>query len=178
MEESLTERGKSMAAPAIFILVFTFHFVSKYIESVKKKKGAMSDKDVQLRAEIKRLLKEASSLTQPSTFAQAAKLRRMAAAKEKELAKYQEMHERDMKMSFGTYEKLILISQVVTYVVLILCYWKIPVTTISDQLVRPFGRLLSWKAGTSLKDNVVIGIIPWLVVSTRVSKFICRKVLN
>ncbi|BBH08107.1 hypothetical protein Prudu_020206 [Prunus dulcis] len=39
-----------------------------------------------LRGEIKDLLKEASSLSQPSTFAQAAKLRRMAAVKEKELA--------------------------------------------------------------------------------------------
>ncbi|KAL6545109.1 hypothetical protein OROHE_009774 [Orobanche hederae] len=178
MEEISTERGTTMAAPAIFILVFSFHFVSKYIESCKKKKGATSDLDIQLRAEIKQLLKEASSLTQPSTFAQAAKLRRMAAAKEKELAKHQEIHEKDMKMSFGTYEKLLMISKVVTYVVLILWFWKLPVTSISDQLVQPFGKLLSWRAGRSLKDNVVVGIIPWLVVSTRVSKFICRKVLN
>ncbi|KAL6509362.1 hypothetical protein OROGR_022672 [Orobanche gracilis] len=178
MEEISTERGKTMAAPAIFILVFSFHFVSKYIESCKKKKGATNDLDIQLRAEIKQLLKEASSLTQPSTFAQAAKLRRMAAAKEKELAKHQEIHEKDMKMSFGTYERLLMILKVVTYVVLILWFWKLPVTSISDQLVQPFGNLLSWRAGRSLKDNVVVGIIPWLIVSTRVSKFICRKVLN
>ncbi|KAL0438068.1 UNVERIFIED_CONTAM: hypothetical protein Slati_2289800 [Sesamum latifolium] len=87
MEETLSERGKSLAAPVIFILVFSFHFVSNYIHSCKKKKG-MSDVYGQLRAEIKQLLKEASSLSQPSTFAQAAKLKRMAAAKEKELAKY------------------------------------------------------------------------------------------
>ncbi|KAK6114856.1 hypothetical protein DH2020_007125 [Rehmannia glutinosa] len=178
MEEILTERGKSLAAPVIFILVFSFHFVSKYLESYKRKKGSISDVDIQLRAEIKQLLKEASSLTQPSTFAQAAKLRRMAAAKEKELAKHQEMHEKDMKLSFGTYEKLLMISKVATYVMLILWFWKIPVTTISDQLVQPFGKLLSWRAGKSLKDNVVVGIIPWLIVSTRVSKFICRKVMN
>ncbi|KAK6132326.1 hypothetical protein DH2020_033950 [Rehmannia glutinosa] len=207
MEEILTERGKSLAAPVISILVFSFHFVSKYLESYKRKKGSISDVDIQLRAEIKQLLKEASSLTQicwvdifktlllarlffdlnveilatyglPSTFAQAAKLRRMAAAKEKELAKHQEMHEKDMKLSFGTYEKLLMISKVATYVMLILWFWKIPVTTISDQLVQPFGKLLSWRAGKSLKDNVVVGIIPWLIVSTRVSKFICRKVMN
>ncbi|KAK6114832.1 hypothetical protein DH2020_007101 [Rehmannia glutinosa] len=236
MEEILTERGKSLAAPVIFILVFSFHFVSKYLESYKRKKGSISDVDIQLRAEIKQLLKEASSLTQicwvdifktlllarlffdlnveilatyglPSTFAQAAKLRRMAAAKEKELAKHQEMHEKDMKLSFGTYEKLLMISKVVSFnswkfeiitflllgffgtqsavsytgcydVMLILWFWKIPVTTISDQLVQPFGKLLSWRAGKSLKDNVVVGIIPWLIVSTRVSKFICRKVMN
>ncbi|KAI3464489.1 hypothetical protein Pfo_021152 [Paulownia fortunei] len=141
MEEILTERGKSLAAPVIFIVVFYFHFVSKYLESYKKKKGSMSDLDIQLRAEIKQLLKEASSLSQPSTFAQAAKLRRMATAKEKELAKHQEMHKKDMKLSFDTYEKLLMISKVVTYVVLILWFWKIPVTTISDQLVQPFGSI-------------------------------------
>ncbi|KAL7135333.1 hypothetical protein ABFS83_11G087100 [Erythranthe nasuta] len=178
MEENLTEHGNSLAAPAIFILVFSLHFVSKYLEFHKKKKGSMSELDVQLRAEIKQLLKEASSLTQPSTFAQAAKLRRMAAAKEKELAKNQEMHDKDMKLSFGTYEKLLTISKVVTYVVLILWLWKIPITTISDQLVQPFGKLLSWRSGAYLKDNVVVGIIPWLIVSTRVSRFICRKVME
>ncbi|KAG8378289.1 hypothetical protein BUALT_Bualt08G0122000 [Buddleja alternifolia] len=174
MEETMTERGKSLAAPAIFILVFAFHFASKYLESYKKKKGSMTNADIQLRAEIKELLKEASSLSQPSTFAQAAKLRRMAAAKEKELAKNQETHSKDMQ--FDTYEKLILIAKVVTYAVLILWYWKSPVATISDQLVKPFGKLLSWRAGRSMKDYVMVGVIPWLIVSTRVSKFICRKV--
>ncbi|EYU34159.1 hypothetical protein MIMGU_mgv1a019451mg, partial [Erythranthe guttata] len=141
-------------------------------------KGSMSELDVQLRAEIRQLLKEASSLMQPSTFVQAAKLRRMAAAKEKELAKNEEMDDKDMKLSFGTYEKLLTISKVLTYVVLILWFWKIPITTISDQLVQPFGKLLSWRSGAYLKDNVVVGTIPWLIVSTRVSRFICRKVLE
>ncbi|KAL0351461.1 UNVERIFIED_CONTAM: hypothetical protein Scaly_1534800 [Sesamum calycinum] len=177
MEETLSERGKSLAAPVIFIFVFSFHFVSNYIESCKKKNGT-SDVDSQLRAEIKQLLKEASSLSQPSTFAQAAKLKRLAAAKEKELAKYQEMHNKDMDLSFGTYEKLLIISKVVSYIALILWFWQIPVTTISDQLVHPFGKLLSWRAGNSLKNHVMVGIIPWLIVSTRVSKFICRKGLK
>nr|GMC98993.1 CHD5-like protein [Ipomoea batatas] len=52
----------------------------------------MSADDVRLKAEIKRLLREAAALSQPSTFAQAAKLRRIAAAKEKELAKSLETH--------------------------------------------------------------------------------------
>lgn len=37
MEEIQTEQGKSFAAPLIFILVFAFHFLSKYIESSKNK---------------------------------------------------------------------------------------------------------------------------------------------
>ncbi|XP_057794794.1 protein GET1-like isoform X4 [Salvia miltiorrhiza] len=198
MEEIQTGQGKSFAAPVIFILVFSFLFVSKYIESQKNKvfflffffgglidfafqfweKGSGENLDVRLRQEIKQLLKEANSLSQPSTFAQAVKLRRTAAAKEKELAKYLEMQEKDMKLSVSSYGKHLMISKVFTYFVLILWFWKIPVATIPDQLVHPFGRLLSWRAGTSLKDSVVIGVIPWLIVSHRVSKFICRKVFE
>ncbi|XP_057795799.1 protein GET1-like [Salvia miltiorrhiza] len=177
MEEIQTGQGKSFAALVIFILVFSFHFVSKYIESQKSKRGSGENLDVRLRQEIKQLLKEASSLSQPSTFAQAVKLKRTAAVKEKELAKYLEMQEKDMK-SVSSYGKHLMISKVFTYFVLILWFWKIPVATISDQLVHPFGRLLSWRAGTSLKDSVVIGVIPWLIVSERVSKFMCRKVFE
>ncbi|XP_057794796.1 protein GET1-like isoform X6 [Salvia miltiorrhiza] len=158
MEEIQTGQGKSFAAPVIFILVFSFLFVSKYIESQKNKKGSGENLDVRLRQEIKQLLKEANSLSQPSTFAQAVKLRRTAAAKEKELAKYLEMQEKDMKLSVSSYGKHLMISKVFTYFVLILWFWKIPVATIPDQLVHPFGRLLSWRAGTSLKDSVVEGI--------------------
>ncbi|KAH6832817.1 tail-anchored protein insertion receptor WRB-like protein [Perilla frutescens var. hirtella] len=181
MEEIQTEQRNSFAAPVIFILVFVFHFVSKEIADFafqSLEKGSGNNLDVQLRGEIKKLLKEASTLSQPSTFAQAAKLRRMAAAKEKELTKYLETQQKDVKLSFGTYGKHLMISKAITYFVLILWFWKIPVATISDQLVQPFGRLLSWRAGSSLKDSVVVGVIPWLVVSTRVSKFICRKVFE
>ncbi|KAJ4837938.1 hypothetical protein Tsubulata_022533 [Turnera subulata] len=83
-EETLVEEGRSIAAPLIFLLVIAFQFLSRFIEQ-KKKAAAKSDREVELRAEIKKLLKEASALSQPSTFAQAAKLRRLAAAKEKEL---------------------------------------------------------------------------------------------
>ncbi|KAL8482126.1 hypothetical protein ACS0TY_028328 [Phlomoides rotata] len=154
MEETLNERGKSFAAIVVFVIVFLLHFVTKYLESHKRKKGPDGNLDVELREQIKQLLKEASSLSQPSTFAQAAKLRRMAAAKEKELAKYLEMQKKEM--SFGSCEKLIMISKIVSYIVLIIWFWKIPVTTISDQLVQPFGKLLSWRSGRSLKDHVVV----------------------
>ncbi|KZV28839.1 hypothetical protein F511_06273 [Dorcoceras hygrometricum] len=178
MEETLSERGKSAAATVIFILVFCFHFASNYLDSFKKKRGSTSEADAQLRAEISQLLKEANSLSQPSTFAQSAKLRRMAAAKEKELAKSQEIHDKDAKSSFDSYEKLLKISKFLAYGLLILWFWGMPVATISDQLVQPFGKVLSWRAGGSLKDSVMVGIIPWLILSTRVSKFICRKLLK
>ncbi|PWZ07766.1 hypothetical protein Zm00014a_028175 [Zea mays] len=50
-------------------------------------RGSISDDQLRLRVEITQLLKEASALSTPSTFAQAAKLKRLAGAKEKELAK-------------------------------------------------------------------------------------------
>ncbi|XP_059438513.1 protein GET1-like isoform X2 [Corylus avellana] len=83
-EDTLKHRG-SLAAPLIFMIVISFHLLSRWLEHLKKK-GSKSTVVIQLRGEINQLLKEASSLSEPSTFAQATKLRRLAAAKEKELA--------------------------------------------------------------------------------------------
>ncbi|XP_059438514.1 protein GET1-like isoform X3 [Corylus avellana] len=149
-EDTLKHRG-SLAAPLIFMIVISFHLLSRWLEHLKKK-GSKSTVVIQLRGEINQLLKEASSLSEPSTFAQATKLRRLAAAKEKELAN----------------------CEVLTYFVLICWFWRVPVATISHQLVQPFGRVLSWRAGGTLNNNVMVGIIPWLIISTRVSKFVCR----
>lgn len=166
---------RSLAAPLIFFIVVAFQFVSIYLLQLKKK-GSKSAAEIQLRAEIKQLLKDASALSQPSTFAQAAKLRRLAAAKEKELANYKEAHDKEMKRSSDSYPKILFISKVVTYFVLICWFWRTPVAEISQQLVQPFGRFLSWRAGGHLNNNVMVGIIPWLILSTRVSKFVCRLI--
>ncbi|XP_048431198.1 protein GET1-like [Pyrus x bretschneideri] len=83
--ETLPAHRSSFAAPIVFIVVVAFQFLSRWLEQLKKG-GVKSATATRLRGEIKGLLKEASSLSQPSTFAQAVKLRRMAAAKEKELA--------------------------------------------------------------------------------------------
>ncbi|EXB90560.1 hypothetical protein L484_001714 [Morus notabilis] len=86
--ETLEPRRGSLAPTLIFSIVIAFQFLSRWLESLKKKKGSKSAMEIQLRGEINQLLKEASSFSQPSTFAQAAKLRRVAAAKEKELANW------------------------------------------------------------------------------------------
>ncbi|KAK9283220.1 hypothetical protein L1049_011456 [Liquidambar formosana] len=173
MAETLEEHQYSLAAPLIFVIVILFQFVSRWLEHLKKK-GSKSAMEIQLREEIKQLLKEASSLSQPSTFAQAAKLRRMAAAKEKELVKNQELHSREKNLSYDSYLKVMFTLKVVIYFALICWFWRVPVAAISKQLVQPFGKVLSWRAGGPLTDNVMVGIIPWLILSTRVSKFICR----
>ncbi|XP_030455885.1 protein GET1 [Syzygium oleosum] len=172
-EETLERRGSAAAAPLVFSVVMAFHFLSWWFDRLKKG-GSMSAVEIQLREEIRELLKEASSLSQPSTFAQAAKLRRSAAAKEKELAKIQESCSREMKYSYDLYLRVLFFTKVFTYFVLICWFWKAPIAMISQQLVQPFGRLLSWGAGSHLGGNVMVGIIPWLILSTRVSRFVVK----
>ncbi|KAI3699301.1 hypothetical protein L2E82_43528 [Cichorium intybus] len=177
MEETLEEHTKSLAAPIIFIVVLVFQLLDRLVAHMKTK-ASVSEKDAQLRAEIKQLLKEAAALSEPSTFAQSAKLRRMATAKEKELAKSQESTSKEMKLSFSLYEKVVMTSKVVIYLTMIVWFWRIPVAAISKELVQPFGRFLSWKTGGSFNDNVMVGVIPWLILSTRVGKYLCNKVVK
>ncbi|KAM6568247.1 hypothetical protein CsatB_016232 [Cannabis sativa] len=173
-EEALqVNRRGSLAPTLIFAIVIAFQFLSRWLEHLKKK-GSKSATEIQLREEIKKLMKEASILSQPATFAQAAKLRRMAVAKEKELMKYQESHKNEQKVSCELYSKVFFFVKMLTYLVLVCWFWRVPVATISEQLVQPFGKVLSWKGGGILNDNVMVGIIPWLILSTRVSKFICK----
>ncbi|XP_062117857.1 protein GET1 isoform X2 [Humulus lupulus] len=138
-EEALEVRRGSVAATLIFTIVIAFQFISRWLEHLKKK-GSKTATEVQLREEIKKLMKEASSLSQPSTFAQAAKLRRMAVAKEKELMNYQESHKNELKVSCELYLKVFFAVKVLTYLVLVCWFWRVPVATISEQLVQPFGR--------------------------------------
>ncbi|CAL5197402.1 unnamed protein product [Lathyrus oleraceus] len=163
------DHQRSFAAPLIFFIVFAFQFASYWIDHFKKG-GSEKQKETQLRAEIKQLLKEANSMSQPSTFAQAAKLKRQAAAKERELAKCQDLHARDTTL----YSKVLFISKVLTYLILLIWFWSSPVASISQQLVQPFGRLLSWRSGGVQNNNIMVGIIPWLAVTSRVSKLICK----
>ncbi|XP_050241540.1 protein GET1 isoform X2 [Quercus robur] len=148
----------SAAAPLTFTIVITFQLLSGWLERLKKKRGSTNATVIQFRGEIKQLLKEASSLSQPSTFAQAAKLRRLAAAKEKELANYQESHSKEMKMSYDLYLKVLFLFKVLTYFVLICWFWRVPVATISQRLVQPFGKLLSWRTGGTLNNHVMFPV--------------------
>ncbi|KAJ9564666.1 hypothetical protein OSB04_000632 [Centaurea solstitialis] len=177
MEETLADYTRSLAAPIIFIIVLIFQLFDKSLSHFKKK-ASVSGKDAQLRAEIKQLLKEAATLSEPSTFAHSAKLKRMAAAKERELAKSQESAGKEIKTSFALYEKILMISKVVIYLTLIVWFWRIPVAAVSKELVQPFGRFLSWRTGGSFNDSIMVGVIPWLILSTRVGKYLCNKVLK
>lgn len=171
------EAPEFLAAPVIFIFITILQFLSVYLEYTKKR-GSMNDFDNQLREEIKQLIKEANSLSQPSTFAQAAKLRRVAAAKEKELARNLELYNKNKQVSIDSYMKVLKILKGFTYLMLICWFWRVPVATISKQLVQPFGKVLSWRAGDNLSDNVMVGIIPWLILTSRVSRYIVQRIFK
>ncbi|CAN0873647.1 Protein GET1 [Linum grandiflorum] len=173
VDDDPVQQRRSFVAPLIFSVVVLFQLASRQLE-ILKRKASKSDKEIQLRAEIKQLYKEASTFSQPSTFAQAAKLRRSAAAKEKELANYQESQGKEVKMSYDLYLKILFILKVVTYVVLVCWFWRAPIAVVSQQLVQPFGKILSWTAGGHLTNNVAVGVIPWLILCTRVSKVVAR----
>uniref|UniRef100_A0A1J3F4C8 Protein GET1 n=1 Tax=Noccaea caerulescens TaxID=107243 RepID=A0A1J3F4C8_NOCCA len=173
--ENLIEDRGFLAAPLTFFVVVVFQMLSKYLDQLKKK-GSKYTEEAERRSEIKQLLREASALSQPATFAQAAKLRRSAATKEKELAQYMEQHNKEIKSSYDLYGQVLLASKVVVYLILVFWFWRTPIAIIAKQLVQPFGTLLSWGTGAHLTGHVMVGIIPWLILSTRVSKYVCRFV--
>ncbi|KAG9442960.1 hypothetical protein H6P81_018814 [Aristolochia fimbriata] len=164
----------SLVAPTVFIFLLGLQLLSRYLERLKRK-AAKSPQEQQLRQDIRDLLKEANSLSVPATFAQAAKLRRKAAAKEKELAKVQDLHTKEAKGSFDVYFKSLLALKVLTLTALSWQFWGVPVAVIPQQLLQPFGKILSWKAGESFAGYVSVGIVPWILLSTKVTKFISEK---
>ncbi|CAN4105431.1 unnamed protein product [Withania somnifera] len=145
----------SVAAPIIFLIVVAVQYLSCYVQ-LNTSRAAVSADELKLRAEIKQLLKEANAMSQPSTFAQAAKLRRKAAAKEQELAKNHEKLIKEMKSSYDTHTKALMIIKVLTYFLLIIWFWHVPVASIPKQLVQPFGKILSWRAGGSANEHVMV----------------------
>ncbi|KAJ6802247.1 uncharacterized protein M6B38_324365 [Iris pallida] len=174
VEEKPVVVGGDGAPLSIFLIVIFLHILHEFLEHLKKR-GLGSSEQIKLRQEIKQLLKEANSLSTPSTFAQAAKLRRTAAAKEKELMKKQGEENKENKMSFDMYARALLVFKVCLYTGLTWRFWSDPVAAVPQQLLQPFGRVLSWR-GSSGTGLVTVGIIPWLVITSRVSKFACQKV--
>lgn len=161
-----------LAAPMILIVIALVECIPKYFELQIKNGVAVTDEEKKLRSEIKQLLKEASTLSQPSTFAQAAKLKRMAAAKEKELAKYQEQQMLERKSSYDPYMKYVTPVKALTYLVLGMWFWKSPVAVIPKELLQPVGGILSFRSGASSKDKVMVGIVAWILLCRRVSNII------
>uniref|UniRef100_A0A0E0DYB3 Endoplasmic reticulum transmembrane protein n=1 Tax=Oryza meridionalis TaxID=40149 RepID=A0A0E0DYB3_9ORYZ len=100
----------SLAATFVFLLVSALQMLDQVLDLVKKR-GSITDDQLKLRLEITQILKEASALSTPSTFAQAAKLKRLAAAKEKELAKLQQQDIKGKQSLYNQYGRVMLFSK-------------------------------------------------------------------
>lgn len=167
--------GPLLSPLSILLLVVLLQLLDGFVDFLRKR-GLRSNEEVQLQQEIKQLLKEAGQLSTPSTFAQAAKLRRMAAAKEKELSKKREEYSREKKWSYDMFARALLVLKVILYAGLTWHFWGVPVAAVPQHLLQPFGRILSWRSGDAVTGQIMVGIIPWLVLTNRVSKFLFQKV--
>ncbi|CAL5044032.1 unnamed protein product [Urochloa decumbens] len=164
----------SLAAIFTFLLVSALQMLEGVLD-LARRRGSISDEQLKLRMEITQILKEASTLSTPSTFAQAAKLKRLAAAKEKELAKMQDLNIKGKQSLYEQYGKVLLITKVLIYGALILWFWSSPVTTVPKHLLQPFGRLFSWRGVDAATGRAVVGILPWLFLTSHVSKLLSEK---
>jgi len=168
------------AAPLILVVVLSMHILFGYIQQYlgKLQKRMMNPEEVQVVQEIKRLLKEAKSLSTPSTFAQAAKLRRAAAAKEKELLQIRQKLSVEKGLSSQLHLMAPKILKACIYLGFVWWFWGVPIAVVSTQLLQPLGSALSLRVGGSKDCLVKIGIIPWLLLTTRVSVFVSRKLVS
>ncbi|XP_062228447.1 protein GET1-like [Phragmites australis] len=164
----------SLTAVFVFLLVSALQMLDGVLD-LARKRGSFTDEHLKLRLEITQLLKDASALSTPSTFAQAAKLRRLAAAKEKELAKIQVLNIKGNQSLYDQYGRVLLITKVLIYGVLILWFWRTSVTTVPQHLLQPFGRMFSWRGVDAATGRVVVGILPWLFLTFPVSKLLSQK---
>lgn len=160
-----------LAPYLIFLLVLTLHIFQRIVDHLKKR-DLKSKEQIQLRQEIKELSREANLLSTPSTFAQAAKLRRLAAAKEKELSKITERSSNDRDWFFVT----LFAAKGFLFLCLTWWFWGAPIVQVPLELMKPFVRVLSWTSVDPSTGLVPVGIIPWLVLTSQVSSFICHKV--
>ncbi|KAI4325693.1 hypothetical protein MLD38_031069 [Melastoma candidum] len=139
-----------MGALFIFTIVFGFQLLPRFLSP-----SITQEEDEEIRREIKELLKQASSLSQPSTFAEAAKLKRLAASKEQQLLRKQESAAQENIDPHYSQLRILLIIKVVTYFLLVCWFWRTPVASIPRSLVQPFGKLLSWGTQSPLSDYVM-----------------------
>lgn len=178
--KSMTSGLEVAAAPLILIVILSMHILSGRIQHYlgKLQKRRMNPEEVQVVQEIKHLLKEAKLLSTPSTFAQAAKLRRAAAAKEKELLQIRQKLSVKKGLSSMLHLMAPKILKACIYLGFVWWFWGVPMAVVSTQFLRPFGNALSLRVGGSKDGLVTVGIIPWLLLTTRVSAFVSHKLVS
>eukprot|EP00271_Cylindrocystis_brebissonii_P006756 TRINITY_DN19550_c0_g1_i1.p1 TRINITY_DN19550_c0_g1~~TRINITY_DN19550_c0_g1_i1.p1 ORF type:complete len:194 (-),score=38.27 TRINITY_DN19550_c0_g1_i1:673-1254(-) len=126
--------------------------------------------------ELKELRRKAEDLITPDTFAQAAKMQRAAAAKEKEVQKLRE--ERARGQIGAIFFRFVgpLLLQSLAYSFLVWHLWRQPMVLLPPGLLSPLGRVLSFPFGTTWQGGGAVAILPWLAVCTRVCKTLTSSV--
>ncbi|KAI5063823.1 hypothetical protein GOP47_0020493 [Adiantum capillus-veneris] len=120
-----------------------------------------------------------SLISRPSTFAKAAKLKRIAVAKERELVQLRHSHGKEQDWPFLWHILNPNVLQVLVYAILVYRYWGSPLLTIPSQSIYPLDSTISWRTA-ALQNNgaVKIGILPWLLVCSRVCIFLAKKAIS
>ncbi|XP_024534619.1 tail-anchored protein insertion receptor WRB-like [Selaginella moellendorffii] len=161
----------SAAPVAVFLAVLILQLAMQFLHQASKS----SQQEARVVSEIRSLLREANALAGPSTFAQSAKLRRAANAKEKELSQIRI----EAKGKNASTKLVLFVVKACFYCAFVWWFWQTPVASVPAHLVQPFGKVLSFPSKVSEAQSLVqIGILPWLVLSTRVSLSIANAVLK
>ena len=136
------------------------------------------EKEMDLQHTIESLRREAVKLTAPDTFAAAAKADRKAIALEKELERMRQ-YQRIQKSHYlvklpGVFRMVLFLGLVFIAVFDRSVSSKKVVTYMDPVMVWPLGRWLSVLSGHG-RDVGVIGVVPFAILSHRVSRYIVRN---
>lgn len=174
------EKG-TWASPIVsFALLLLAHLASRLVALFLRKKKNLNPAEQQLASEIKDLLRQANSLTTPSTFAKAAKLKRTAVAKERELTQLRQSLGKEQPWFLSWHMVLPKAMKVIMYLVLAYWFWGSPISTVASRSIHPFDKTLAWKThDDDYQDGNLskIGILPWMIICMRVCAFLTKKAI-
>ncbi|KAG6542550.1 hypothetical protein Mapa_016021 [Marchantia paleacea] len=172
----MMEEAPVSAAAAIFVILLLLHLFLEYYSRITPT-GQLRPQERELVKEIRELHRAADALATPATFAKSAKLKRSAAAKEKELALLRQNLALQKGWWLSLYSTAPNALKVVVYIILAQWFWHTSVATIPVSFLQPYELLVSANK-QSLGGEVAVGILPWLVLTSRVSKFVSTKIVG
>ncbi|KAL3683833.1 hypothetical protein R1sor_001855 [Riccia sorocarpa] len=170
------EEAPVSAAAAIFAVLLVLHLFGEYFSRIVPIKPVIP-RESELLKEIRELHRSADSFSTPSTFSKAAKLKRQATLKEKELAALRQDISGQTNWWFTLYSAAPKALKFTVYIILAQWFWRTSVATVPISFVQPFEFLVS-PDKKAAGGEVTVGIISWLILTSRVSKFITSKVVG
>eukprot|EP00250_Pteridium_aquilinum_P003829 c14106_g1_i1 orf=103-645(+) len=173
------EKGMTWAAPIVSLaLLLLAHLASRMLALFLRTRRKPSLAEQELASHIKDLLRQANSLSTPSTFAKAAKLKRTAVAKERELIQLRHINGKEQRWSLSWHAVIPKALQTLMYLSLAYWYWGYPLSTVPSQSLHPFDNTITWRTFSCQDRNLTkIGILPWLVICSRVCIILAKKVI-